>query len=120
MGNFATRMTAVANRLIAKYGSSVTIVHSHSCTYDPVVGDQVCTVDEYPLKGAISAYTLQEGLSPTVDVGDLSVLVETDLDITKNWQVKYGGRVWEVIDVIITTAQDQVIVQRIQIRALSK
>ena len=119
MANFAQRMVTLANRLIVKYGSTVTLVHSYNCAYDPVVGDQVCTVDEYPFKGAISSYTLQESISPTVDIGDLSVLIETDLEVTRNWQVKYGGRVWEVIDVVKTIAQDTLIVQRLQIRALS-
>ena len=116
---FHDRMTALANRLITKYGSYVKLVHSYNCVYDPVLGKEVCTVDEFQFKGAISAYTIQESLSPTVTNGDLSVLIETDKDISRNWQVEYAGTLWEVVNIIKTTTQDTTIVQRLQIRALS-
>ena len=117
--SFATRAVSTANRLITKYGSYVTLIHSYNCTYDPSLGEQVCTTDTFQYKGAISAFTVAQSDLSIVNNGDLSVLIETDKLITKEWQVSYGGTTWEIIDIVKTVAQDITIVQRLQIRALA-
>ena len=116
--SFSSSMSKVAERLINKYGSTVTLVHSENCHYDAHTGQQVCQELTKELKGAISSFTAQESLSPNVTQGDLSVLLQIDVDITRNEQIKYANKTWEIIDIVKTTAQDTTIVQRLQIRAL--
>ena len=118
--SFASRAVSMSNRMIAKYGSYVVLNHKYNCAYNPQAGKEVCTNDTYEFKGAISAYTVQQSDLTTVTNGDLSVLVQTDMDITKNWTVTYAGKEWEVINITKTTAQDTTIVQRLHIRALSR
>ena len=90
--SFASRAVSMSNRMIAKYGSYVVLNHKYNCAYDPQAGEEVCINDTYEFKGAISAYTVQQSDLTTVTNGDLSVLVQTSLWITKNWTVTYVGK----------------------------
>ena len=118
--SFASRAVSMSNRMIAKYGSYVVLNHKYNCAYDPAVGKEVCTNDTFQFKGAISAFTVQQSDLSVVTNGDLSVLVQTDMDITKNWTVAYALKEWQVISITKRTAQDTTIVQRLHIRALSR
>ena len=117
--SFASRAVSTADKMISKYGSSVVLRNKYNCSYDPDIGEEVCTIDDYPTTGAISAYTIRDSDLAAVVNGDLSCLVQTDMNITKSWTVSYDGKEWEVIDITKTTAQDMTIVQRLQIRALA-
>lgn len=116
MGSFADRAINTAKKLIGKYGNSVTLVDRTSPLYDPSTGEDITTPVYYPMKGSVSNYTHQDGLSPNIEVTDLRVLVESQLTINKEWTVEIGLISYEVIDVTIISTQDEVITQAIQIR----
>ena len=119
MGLFSNRMKKTADKLITKYGSSITLVMRTNADYNTTTGETSHTETLYPDKGKISNFiTASDGVSPTVETDDLRCLVDTDLSIDKTWQIEYDSKRWEVIDVTRITTQDDIITQAIQIRAL--
>ena len=120
MGGFSTRAISTADRLIDKYGDDVTLINRYDCVYNPTTGKEICTEDNYPVKGSVSAYTIQEAESENVTVDDLRVLTRIPLEIQKTWQVSYDNKLWEVIDVTKIRTQNDTVTQALQIRALGE
>jgi len=116
--SFATQMTKTAERLLAKFGDSVELVDRTNCVYDPVTGEDTCVEEIFGTVGAITNYTLAETTQTDVLLDDLNLLVSVPLTITKNYQVIYDGKRWQVLSVTRTRTQNSTIVQSLQIRAL--
>ena len=119
MGSFADRAKSNADRQINDKGDDVVLVHRYDCVYSPSLGEDVCTEDLYPIKGVISNYSMQEIDGEAVMVDDLQLLVRVDTDIENNWEVQYNSKVWQIIDVSRVRTQNETIIQKLQIRALT-
>ncbi len=116
MGAFADRAKNTATRGVNKYGNAIILVEKYDCVYDPNLGEDVCSERFYSMDASISNFAITAG-DTTVNVGDLRALVSVGFEISKTWVVQYAGKDWQIIDVVITTTQDEIITQALQIRA---
>ncbi len=112
----SSTLKSTAKRMIGKYGDSVVLVEVVKGEYDPQVGDTTDTVTNYAMKGSVSNYGIEEMASAAINQGDVALLVSTDLVVNNDWRVEYDGKVWQVIAISPTSAQDTVIVRRLQLR----
>ena len=115
--SFSSNMQKAAKKLTGKYGNSVTLIDRYDCNYDPTIGDIVCTEDRHSRRGAISSYTVAELTSEYVNVDDLRLTIQSNLDITKEWEVEYHDKRWKIVSMSFTTTQDADIIKVLQIRA---
>jgi len=121
MSDFALGLKTVAHNLIAKYGNSVTLVHSYDCTYDPSTGGNTCTEDSYPIKGSPSQSKINDDAYPSVEVGDVMITIETDLvvinDADNKWTANYKGIDYNIVGMYPVDAQDITVIYTLHLRA---
>ena len=120
--SFSTSMQKTANKLLAKYGNNISIVHQTNCIYDPTIGHITCDETLYPYMASLSAYSSQELQSEYISVDDLKATIQTDMNLknkatNENFEIEYGGR-WQIINVEVITSQDNIIIQKLQIRGV--
>jgi len=121
--SFSTSMQKTADKLINKYGDSIVVIHKTNCVYNPSLGENVCDETLYPLKASISSFTSQELQSEYVFIDDLKATIQSDVNIKKTdadegFMVEYNGKRWTIINVEIVTSQDNIIIQKLQIRGV--
>ncbi len=114
---FHDNMTALADKLIPKYGDDITLIKKGNVTYNPNTGDDSSTDTSYPTKGYVSNYVLSDIDDIKVKIDDLRVLVRLDDEVTKDWELLYQGKIWQVIDVTRIRTQNYTITQALQVRA---
>ena len=118
--SFANAMSKTADKLIKKYGEEITLIYRYDCEYDPSTGGEICSEDTYDVKGKVSNFSISEQSSESINVDDMKVIIQTDIDITKNYTLIYDSKEYLVLNILKTVAQDKTIIQSLQIRAMSK
>ena len=114
---FHDNMTALADKLIPKYGDDVTLIKKTGQTYNPDTGETTDVSTNFNIQGYVSNFTLSEIDDISVKVDDLRVLVRLDEEVTKDWTMSYLGKTWYVIDVTKIRTQNYTITQSLQVRA---
>ena len=114
---FHDRMTALADKLIPKYGDDVTLVKKTGQIYNPDTGETTDVATYFNIKGFVDNYTLSEIDDIAVKVDDLRVLVSLNDEVTKDWTMNYLGKEWFVLNVTKIRTQNYTITQELQVRA---
>jgi len=89
-------MTALADKLIPKYGDDVTLVKKTGQIYNPDTGETTDTAVYYSIKGFVEDMTLFEIDNIAVKINDLKVTVSLNDEVTKDWTMNYLGKEWFV------------------------
>jgi len=115
-------MQKTANKLINKYGNSISILHKTNLVWSPSEGEYTYDLVEYPLKGSVVNYNAGEIDNTNILTDDLRVTIQTDLYITatdenETYQVSYLGKVWKIVNVERVSTQDAMVINKLQIRS---
>ena len=119
MGTFADNSLKLGNKLIGKYGDDIVLIHRYDCTYDPITGEEVCTEDNYSIKGQVTNFTIADAVNDNVSMDDLLILVPISIEVTRNFKVEYNSKLYSVINVTIVSTQDTYVLQKLQVRVVS-
>lgn len=117
MGAFADGAKRLAAKLLSKYGDTIVLTNQYNSVYDPATGDNAYTTAAYNLKGQVTNFTLSELDGDVVQANDLLVIIQTELNITREWKITYLGKDWKIINLSRVRTQDSTIIQKVQIRA---
>ena len=121
--SFSTNMQKTANKLISKYGNSISILHKTNLVWVPSEGEYTYDLVEYPLKGSVVNYNAGEIDNTNILTDDLRVTIQTDLYITatdenETYQVSYLGKVWKIVNVERVSTQNENILSILQVRSV--
>jgi len=119
-GAFAERAKRLAHRLIYKYGDSTDLVLVQEFTYDPFSGETSKGEKVTHIKGVVSNYNASKGIEDNVSKDDLLMIVAYN-EVLVNVQayIDYDSKRWTIINAQRVTTQDELIIQKLQVRVLS-
>ena len=115
--SFAARAKATADRLITKYGNDVILVEYNIGAYNPTIGKKDKIEIPHPIKGAVTNFTIAQMANDNITASDLLVIVETDMNVTRDWKILIGTKYLQIINIVTITAQNAKIILKIQVRA---
>jgi len=116
--SFSSSMKSTANNLLNKYGDDVVLVRRYDCEYNPNTGKDECSTEEIPMVGSVSNYSIQELSDASINEGDLSLTLETDVVLTVDYSVLYKGKEWHTVSLKTVSAQNLTIIYKLQIRSV--
>ena len=82
--SFSSNAKKLADRLINKYGDKVVLVQRVLGGYDPTTGKDQAALTNYPINGQVTNYSVAEMASDNITVDDLRLIVQTDLEVTRD------------------------------------
>ena len=115
--SFASRAKATAKRLITKYGNDLYLVEYSVGGYNATTGEKDEVETPHPIKGAVTNFTTAQMANDNITADDLLVIVETDMNVTRDWKIKIGTKYLQIINIVTITAQNAKIILKIQVRA---
>ena len=114
--SFATNQNATAQRLITKYGNTMTLKSVTKGTYDPATGTTGAdTIIETPIKGTFEQFSSDE-IKGDILQGDIKVLVALDFVPDTKSKLVFNSVSYSIIDISPTIAQDTTIMYQLQVR----
>jgi len=120
MGAFADNAKKLANRLLNKYGNSTDIVLVDRGDYDPVSGEASKTEVVRTIKGVVSNYNASQGIEDNVSKDDLLMIIAFNVVLVDiQSYIDYDNKRWTIISNQRVTTQDELIIQKLQVRVLS-
>ena len=114
---FAKRMTKTAKKLTKKYGSSVVLNEPIGKSYNPATGLTEATYNQYPIKATTDINLLSKYPAELVQLGDVVILLSSNLAITREWTVNYDNKIWKILDIKKESAQDIDILKYLHLRS---
>lgn len=118
MGTFSTRMVATANRLLTKFGQSITFTQTTVGTFNPLTNTtSAATTANYTGFAHPSEYTKFERDLESVRQDDIKLLVEQTTSVPNIGDIfTLDSKVYEVIQVDRIKAQGDTIIYKLQAR----
>ena len=114
---FASKMAQVAIRLTNKYGNNATLKEPTGSSYNPATGLTEATYTDHSVKVSTNSDILKRYPAETVQLGDVVVLLHSELNITREWMVNYDGKNWKILDIKTVSAQDTDIIKYLHLRS---
>ena len=115
---FSNNMQKVTDKLTKKFGDTVTLVEIIQGAYNTATGSTTDVEIEHTVKGVIQNYLSNELVAGVVNIDDLKCLIyASSFDISKKWNVRYRGAIWNVINIAKLSTQDTLIYYELQIRS---
>lgn len=114
---FSQKMQGVANRLLTKYGSTVTLVRTGAKIWDDALGEYVFGPDEQiPLNSV--PVPVNAGLvnGTTIQAGDMIVKADSKAEPAMSDKIDFNGARWSVVAIECKQVNDDVIAWFIQVR----
>lgn len=109
-------LTKVAKKLHAKFGTEVTLRQVTTGAYDPAIGTAAETVTTVNISGVPAAYSDME-FGDTIKQGDLRLTIAgEDATPTMDDEVEFGGNRYEIVDIKVQYATDDVAYYELQLR----
>jgi len=119
---FSDRMKKLGQKLINKYGNDVIYVIRENCSYDPSVGENVCTEVKSQIKATFTNFSIDELAGDNVQAEDILILVAEDVHFLASDRLEAVGIPnirFTVIDTQNVTVQNLTVVQRIHLRRVA-
>lgn len=118
MGLLDAPLRSVAGKLMAKFGTSITVRSVTHATYNVTLGASAETIADTALKGTLEEYRSHE-IGDAVKVGDRKLTIAAkDLSFTPDTEdrVLIGTTIYRVVRVETVQATDQAALFVIQLR----
>lgn len=114
---FSKKMQGVANRLLTKYGSTVTLIRAGSKVWDADIGEYAFGPDEQIPLNAVPV-PVNTGLinDTTIQAGDMIVKADAAVTPAMADKIDFNGERWSVVAIERKQVNDDVIAWFIQVR----
>ncbi len=114
---FSQRMQGTATRLLAKYGSTVTLIRAGAKVWDAAEGEYVQQPDtQIPLTAVPVPVNVGLVNGSTVQAGDMVVKADASVEPKMEDKVDFAGARWSVVAIERKQVNDDVVAWFIQVR----
>lgn len=114
---FSRKMAGVATRLLAKYGSTVSLIRAGAKVWDSNLGEYVFGPDtELPLAGVPVPVAVGLINGTTIQAGDMVVKADGGVEPKPEDKVSFAGAQWSIVNIERKLVNDQTIAWFIQVR----
>ena len=114
--SFSSNMKRTANKLLNKYADDITIIQVTLGAYTPTLGESPSTEVLMASKGFPEVFSTNEIIPDVINIGDVRMIIETDIAITKQDLIEYNSDRYDIINIEETRAQNTNIIYTLHIR----
>ena len=112
------KMAKIASRLINENGNDVVLIEPVSdIVYNPATGkNEAVTVQHQeiatPINDLLTKYPQEK-----VELGDVLLMFQTSLEVTRQWEINYDGKTWKILDIRVVSGQNLKILKYLHLRS---